>query len=158
MNTSSKSFRLSASVLAIGGLCWVVKFVVIAATDGATSGTADTVAGVLYLSAVTLMALGLAGLGASVLAGRHVVLRILGAVAGVVTWAATYMLLESIAQGVVGDTDPVWLGEEVGIVLTGAVFMTVGLLLAHPRTGGRAYQTTVTAVTATDMAATGAQV
>ena len=106
MNTSTKSFRVSAAVLAAGGLCWVVKFVVIAATDGATSGAADTATGVLYFSAVALMALGLAGLGASLLAGHHVVVRVLGAVTGVVTWAVTYLLLESIAQGVVGETDP----------------------------------------------------
>lgn len=129
MNTSSKLYRLSAAVLAAGGFCWVVKFVVIAATDGAVSGTADTVTGLLYITAVLLMALGLAGLGVALTSGRHVVLRVLGAVGGLVTWALSYMLIEGIAQGIVGDTDPVWLGEEVGIVATGAVLMTVGLLV-----------------------------
>jgi hypothetical protein len=132
MNTSSKLFRLSAAVLAAGGFCWVVKFVVIAATDGAVSGMPDTATAILYISAVALMALGLAGLGVALLAGRHVVLRILGAVGGLVAWVISYMVIEGIAKAIVGDTDPVWLGEEIGIVATGAVLMTIGLLLARP--------------------------
>jgi len=131
MNTSSKHFRLSAAVLAAGGFCWVVKFVVIAATDGAVSGTADLVTAVLYMSAVALMALGMASLGVALLAGRHIALRIAGALGGLVAWALSYMVIEGIAMGIVGDTDPVWLGEEIGIVATGAVLMTVGLLLAR---------------------------
>ncbi len=140
MNTSTKFFRVSAGILAAGGFCWVVKFVVIAATDGAVSGTADTVTSVFYLAAVTLMALGLAALGVAVLAGRHPALRVLGAIAGLVTWVASYLVIEGIAQGIVGDTDPVWLGDEIGIVLTGAVLMTVGLMLARPKANDEAVQ------------------
>jgi len=135
MNTSSTPFRLAAAVLAAGGFCWVVKFVVIAATDGALSGTADLVTSVLYLSAVGLMALGLAALGTALLTGRHVALRVAGAVGGLVTWWLSYLLIEGAAQAVVGDTDPAWLGEEIGIVSTGAVLMTLGLLLARSGTG-----------------------
>ena len=131
MNTSSKLFRLSAAMLAAGGLCWVVKFVVIAATDGAVSGAADTTAGIFYISAVALMAAGLAGLGVALLAGRHVALRVLGGLGGLVAWVLSYMVIEGIAQAVVGDTDPVWLGEEIGIVATGAVLMTLGLMLTR---------------------------
>ncbi len=132
MNTSSKLLRPSAAVLASGGLCWVVKFVVIAATDGATSGPADTATAVLYITAVALMALGMAGLAVALLSGRHVALRVLGALAGVVAWVVSYMVIEGIAQAIVGDTDPVWLGDEIGIVATGAILMAVGLLLARP--------------------------
>lgn len=110
----------------------MVKFVVIAATDGATTSAADTVTAVLYLAAVGLMCLGFAGIGASLLSGRHIALRILGALGGVVAWYVTYLLVEGIAQAVIGDTDPVWLGEEIGIVLTGALLMTIGLLLSRP--------------------------
>jgi hypothetical protein len=139
MNTSSKLFRLSAAVLAAGGFCWVVKFVVIAATDGAVSGMPDTATSVLWITAVTLMATGMAGLGVAVLAGRHVLLRVLGGVGGLLAWGISYMVIEGIAQGIVGDTDPAWLGEEIGIVSTGAILMTVGLLLVRPSTGSRSY-------------------
>lgn len=129
MNTSSKVFRLAAAALAAGGFCWVVKFVVIAATDGAVSGTPELATSVLYITAVTLMAAGMAGLGFALLSGRHIALGVAGAVVGLVAWVLSYMVIEGIAQAIVGDTDPVWLGDEIGIVATGAVLMTVGLLL-----------------------------
>jgi hypothetical protein len=133
MNTSSKLFRISAASLAAGGFCWVAKFVVIAATDGATSGLPDTATAILYITAVTLMTAGLAGLGVAVLTGRHAAIRVLGAVGGVLTWVISYMVLEGIAQAITGDTDPVWLRDEIGIVTTGAVLMTLGLLLLRSR-------------------------
>ena len=133
MNTSSKAFRTSAALLAAGGLCWVLKFVVIAASDGALTGAPDMITGVLYFAGIALMALGLAGLGVAALAGRHLVLRVVAAVAGLVLWAVAYTVIEAVAQSIVGDTEPVWLGEEVGIVATGALLMTAGLLLARPR-------------------------
>ncbi len=129
MNTSSKLFRPSAIALAIGGACWVLKFVVIAATDGALSGLPATATSILYIGAVSLMASGMAGLSVAVLAGRHVAIRVVGAVGGLVAWVLTYMVVEGVAQALTGDTDPAWLGEEIGIVATGAVLMTLGLLL-----------------------------
>lgn len=129
MNTTSKHYRLSAAVLAAGGFCWVVKFVVIAATDGAVSGTADTATAALYIGAVLLMVLGSASLAVALLSGRHVALRIAGAIGGLVGWAVGYSVIEVVAKAVVGTTDPAWLGEEIGIVATGAVLMTLGLLL-----------------------------
>lgn len=137
MNTSSKLYRLSAAVLAAGGFCWVVKFVVIAASDGAVSGMPNTATAILYISAVAFMALGMAGLGVALLSGRHVMLRILGAVAGLFAWVVSYMVIEGIAMAIVGDTDPAWLGDEIGIVATGAVLMTVGLLLSRRSPRGR---------------------
>jgi hypothetical protein len=134
MNTSSKSLRLGATVLAAGGLCWVVKFVVLASTDGALSGMPDTITALLYLTGVALMALGAATLGVALLAGRHFLIRIAGAIGGLVAWWVSYMLIEGVAQTIVGDTDPIWLGEEIGIVATGAVLMTIGLLLARSST------------------------
>lgn len=129
MNTTSKHFRLSAAALAAGGFCWVVKFVVIAATDGAVSGTADTATAALYVAAVLLMVLGSASLAVAQLAGRHVALRITGAIGGLLGWAVGYTVIEGVAKAVVGSTDPAWLGDEIGIVATGAVLMTLGLLL-----------------------------
>lgn len=145
MNTSSKLFRVSAAGLAAGGLCWVAKFVVIAATDGATSGVPDTATAILYITAVTLMALGLAGLGVALLAPRHPLLGVVGFVGGLVTWVLSYVLIETVAQAVTGDAGPVWLEEEVGIVVTGAVLMTVGLLLLRTR-GGEVHSDVATAV------------
>jgi hypothetical protein len=136
MNTSTKLYRLAAAVLAAGGFCWVAKFVVIAATDGATSGAPDTITSILYITAVSLMVLGLVGLGVAVTAGRHVALRILGGVAGLVTWVVSYMVVDAVAKAIAGDSGPSWLEDEVGIVATGAILMTVGLLLARSKQPG----------------------
>ncbi|WP_423852883.1 hypothetical protein [Aeromicrobium sp.] len=119
--------------MAAGGFCWVVKFVVIAATDGAVSGMPDTAASVLWITAVILMAMGVSGLFVALLVGRHVLLRVLGAIGGLVAWVLSYVVIEGFTQALVGDTDPAWLGDEIGIVSTGAVLMTVGLLIARPR-------------------------
>lgn len=125
--------RTGAALLATGGLLWVVKFVVIAATDGATSSAPELTTAVLYLAAVASMAAGFAVLGVAVLAGRHPALRVLGALGGLIAWWLTYLVVESVAQAVVGDTDPVWLGDEIGIVVTGALLLGLGLLLLRPR-------------------------
>lgn len=114
----------------------MIKFVVIAATDGATSGVAATSTAALYISAVALMALGLAALGVAVTLGRNVALRVLAAIAGLFVWVVSYLVIEGVAVGIVGETDPVWLGEEIGIVATGAVLMTFGLLLVRSRADG----------------------
>lgn len=141
MNTSSKLFKVSAAVLAGGGLFWVLKFVVIAATDGATSGLPDLLTAILYIAAVTLMAAGMAGLGVALLSGRHLLLRVLGAIGGLVAWVLSYAAIATVVQAVATDSGPAWLRDEVEIVVTGAVLMTVGLLLvrrtSHDRdTGG----------------------
>lgn len=131
MNTSSKLFRLAASVMAAGGLCWVLKFVVIAATDGATSGLPDTLTAVLYITAVLLMVAGMAGLGVALLSGRNLLLRVLGGVGGVVTWVVSYAVIGTVMGAVAPDSGPSWLDDELEIVATGAILMTVGLLLAR---------------------------
>lgn len=131
MNTSSKLFRPSAAALAAGGLCWVLKFVVIAATDGAVSGLPDTLTAILYITAVTLMAAGMAGLGVALLSGRHLLLRVLGAIGGLVGWVLSYAAIATLVQAIGTESGPPWLHDELEIVVTGAVLMTVGLLLAR---------------------------
>jgi hypothetical protein len=131
MNTSSKLFRVCAAVLAVGGLCWVLKFIVIAATDGAVSGLPDTLTAVLYIAAVLLMVAGMAGLGAALLAGRHPLLGVLGAIGGVVGWVASYALIGALVAPIPTGSGPSWLADELEIVVTGALLMTVGLLLAR---------------------------
>ena len=137
MDTSSRLFRPSAALLATGGLLWTIKFVVIAATDGATGGTPELVAGVLYVSAVTLMALGTGGLAVALLVGRHPLVRAAAGVVGVMVWWFAYLAIEAVAQAITGDTDPAWVGEEVGVLTTGAVLLTVGLLLLRAPGRGR---------------------
>ena len=131
MNTSSKLFRVAATTLAAGGLCWIVKFVWIAAMDGAASGLPDTVTAVLYFTAVVLIVTGIAGIGVALASGRHVAYRAVGAVAGVVAWVVIYSVVATVVTSLAPQSGPPWLHDELEIVSTGALFMTVGLLLAR---------------------------
>ena len=79
------------------------------------------------------MVVGLATLFVALTNGHHLVLRVLAGVLGVVAWGVVYTVLESLAQGIVGDSGPAWLAEEIGIVLTGTAFLTLGLLLGRTR-------------------------
>lgn len=129
MNTPSKILPLACGVLAAGGFAWTTKMAVIAASDGATSGIADPVTSVLWITGVALMTIGTAAALVGLLRRRHLLLRVLGALGGVVLWAVTYTVVESIAMAVVAEgTGPVWLHEEIGILATGVLLMTVGLL------------------------------
>jgi hypothetical protein len=129
MNTSSKILPMACGVLAAGGFAWTTKMAVIAASDGATSGIADPVTAVLWITGVALMAFGTAAVAVGLLRRRHPLLRVLGAAGGLVLWAVTYTVVESIAMAVVTEgTGPVWLHEEIGILATGVLLMTVGLL------------------------------
>jgi hypothetical protein len=135
--TNTTLLQRSSIVLAAGGFAWLTKMAVIAATDGAEAGTGSAAASVFYLLGVALMPAGLAGVAVALAAGRHLVLRVVAGIAGFLSFFASYAVLESIAQAIVGDTDPTWLGDEVGILLTGVVLMTAGLLAAQhsqPRT------------------------
>jgi hypothetical protein len=128
MNTSSKFLPIAWGVLAAGGFAWTTKMAVIAATDGATSGIADPTTAALWIAGVALMASGSAAVLAGLLRRRHPLLRVLGALGGVVLWAVTYTVVESIAMAVVAEgTGPVWLHEEIGILATGVLLMTAGL-------------------------------
>ena len=122
-------------ILAAGGLAWVAKIAVIAASDGAETGSAETLAGVLYLSGVACMAIGLAGVGVALTTGRHVVLRILAGIGGFLSFFVAYVAIESVAKGLAGDAGPAWFGDEVGILATGAALAATGLLAARAASG-----------------------
>jgi hypothetical protein len=129
--TNTTLLQRFSIVLAAGGLAWLAKMAVIGATDGAEAGTGSAAATVFYLLGVALMPVGLAGVAAALAAGRHLVLRVVAGIAGFLSFFASYLVLEGIAQAIVGDTRPAWLGDEVGILVTGVVLMTAGLLAAQ---------------------------
>lgn len=129
--TNTTLLQRFSIVLAAGGLAWLAKMAAIAATDGAEAGTGSAAATVSYLLGVALMPTGLAGVAVALAAGRHLVLRVVAGIAGFLSFFVSYVALEGIAQAIVGDTRPAWLGDEVGILVTGVVLMTAGLLAAQ---------------------------
>lgn len=124
----------AAAVLAAGGGAWLAKMAVIAATDGAVSGAGSTAASVFYLLGVALMAAGLAAVAVALTAGRNVVIRAAAGVVGLVSFFVVYVVVENIAKAIAGNAGPSWLEDEVGILATGAVLMTAGLLIARRAT------------------------
>jgi hypothetical protein len=117
------------AVLAAGGLSWLTKMAVIAATDGAEKGTGDALASVFYLGGFALMAAGLATVAVALTAGRHVVLRAAAGIAGLVSFFFAYVAIEGVAKSINGDAGPTWFPDEVGILATGAVMAAAGMLL-----------------------------
>lgn len=121
----------AALVLAAGGFAWLAKMAVITVTDGAVSGAGETTASAFYLLGVALMAVGLAAVAVALTSGRHVALRVVAGVVGLVSFFVIYVVVESIAQAIAGDAGPSWMADEVGILATGAVLMSAGLLIAR---------------------------
>ena len=128
MDTTTLLLRSSA-VLAAGGLAWLAKLGVIAATDGRVTSTGA--AAVLFVAGVVLMPIGLAGVGVALTARRHVVARVGAAGLGLLAFFALFSVVDGAAGGVVGDAGPAWLGDEAGILATGAALAAAGLLLAR---------------------------
>lgn len=123
--------------MAAGGIAWLAKMAVIAATDGAVSGAAATTASLFYLAGVVLMAAGLAGVAVALASRRGLFVRALAGIAGLLSFFVVYMTLEGIAKAAVGDAGPAWLDDEVGILATGACLMVAGLLIVRQVTARR---------------------
>ena len=77
------------------------------------------------------MPAGLAGIAVALAAGRHLGVRVVAGTAGLLSFFLSYAVLEGTAQGIVGGSGPSWLGDEVGILVTGVLLMTTGLLVAQ---------------------------
>ena len=118
----NRALHLTALAAAAGGAAWLVKFAVIAATDGAETLTAVTA--VLYVLGVALMAVGAATVTLRATRGR---LPVLAAIAAPFLFFLSFLVLEAPAKALVGDAGPSWLDDEAGIALTGAFWLAIGL-------------------------------
>ena len=129
----NRPLHLTALAAAAGGAAWIVKFAVIAAAGG---DPADALTSVLYVGGIVLMAVGAATLTLRLARGR--VLTALAALLAPFAFFASFVVLDGIAQALAGDVSPVWLGDEVGIVLTGAVWLIIGLWAVRDSAGAAA--------------------
>ncbi len=136
--TQNRFLVRAAAVLAAGGLAWLAKLAVIASTDGRVTDTGA--AAVFYLLGAVLMPAGLAGVALALTTRRHPALRAGAAVVGAMSFFACFVLLDGVASGAVGEAGPAWLGDEAGILATGAVLAGLGLATARRATAheGRA--------------------
>lgn len=125
--TRQRWIALAAATAAAGGAAWVAKFGVIVVTDGATSGAADAVAAVLYLLGVALMLAGSTWVGVRLAGDRPLPLVVVLAVLSPLLVFVSYALLDAAGNAIAGDAGPDWLADEVGILLTGALWLVVSV-------------------------------
>lgn len=131
MTHTSRTMQAVTAAAIAGGAAWLAKFAVIVATDGATDD--EGAAAFFYLLGVALMAVGAASVTLRLARGR--LTTVLAALAAPFAFFASFMLLEAIAKALVGDTGPVWLGDEIGIAVTGAAWFVAGAVMLSSSRG-----------------------
>ena len=119
----TNSIRTLGVVAAAGGAAWLAKFGVIVATDGAVDD--EGAAAVFFVAGAVLMAVGAAAV--TLRLARSAATALAAAIAAPLLWWVTFMVLEPLAEGAVGDAGASWLQDEAGIALTGAVWLALGL-------------------------------
>ena len=118
-------------VFALGGALWVLKVVFITLNDAMGRSTDALPVPVLYISAVLLMTVGATAVGIALLRRFPWWSQLLGAVAAIVALWLLYIVLDGILKPAFEGVGPSWFHEEVGIVVTGAICLVVGVLLAR---------------------------
>jgi hypothetical protein len=119
----------AAAAAVTGGLCWVAKQGVIAATVPATGGPPpeSLPIGVLYLMGAALMAVSGSGLVALMTVGVTTVLRVAAAlvVSPMIFWGI-FTLVDMVVDAVAGRDAGWWWPGEGAILLTGLLFASAG--------------------------------
>ena len=129
MAAMTRTIRILALLAAAGGAAWLAKFAVIVATDGAVDN--EGAAAIFFIAGAALMAIGAATLTLRLARGR--LSTAAAVIAAPFLWGLSFMILDPIAQGAVGDAGPSWLQDESAIALTGVVWLLVGLASVRDR-------------------------
>ena len=136
--TTETWMTVAGVAAAAGGLCWVAKQGVIAATVPASGGPPpeSLPIGVLYLLGVALMVVGASGLVARVTVGWLTALRIVVAVVvSPMIFFGVSTLIDTIVDTIAGPDAGWWWPGEGAILLTGLLFATAGAVAL--RSGAR---------------------
>lgn len=104
-----------------GGLAWLCKLVVLAATDGAESAAVAT----FYISGLSLLAIGSIGIVLRLLERRPRWLRIIGAVLAPVAFLAIFSLLDSTLVPLTREHVPEWAKVEAGVFTAAVIWLAV---------------------------------
>jgi TRAP-type uncharacterized transport system fused permease subunit len=123
--------RWGVWVFAAGGALWVLKVAFITLNDLMGRDTDAMPVPVLYLAAVLGMVVGATAVGIALLRRFPWWAQLLGAVVAVVALWALYVVLDGILKPTFEGVGPSWLHEELGIVVTGAICLIGGFLLAR---------------------------
>lgn len=125
--TRERWIAIGGIASALGGLSWLAKIAVIVATDGRVDS--DGAAAVFFILGAALMAIGATAIGV-LLAERwsNVVLAATVALSPIV-FVISFVVLDSIAKPLVGDRGPAYFDDEAGILVTGLVWLAIGIAL-----------------------------
>jgi hypothetical protein len=123
--------RWGVWIFAVGGALWVLKVVFITLNDVMGRETDALPVPILYLSAILLMVVGATAVGIAVLRRFPWWAQLIGAIAAVVALWALYTVLDGILKPTFEGVGPSWLHEELGILVTGAICVVVGVVLAR---------------------------
>jgi hypothetical protein len=118
-------------VFALGGALWVLKVSLITANYLIGRDVDSSGVPVLYVAAVSLLAIGATAVGAALLRRYPWWAQLLAAVVAVPALIFLYQAIDAVLKSLAGDVGPSWLPDELGVVATGALCLVGGVLLGR---------------------------
>lgn len=106
-----------------GGLVWLGKLAVLAATDGAESA----VVGTLYFLGLSLLAIGSIGIALRLLQRRPRWLRVVGSVVAPFAFLVIFLFLDSVLVPPTRDRLPNWAEVEAGVFTAAVTWLAAGI-------------------------------
>ncbi|MBA2468923.1 MAG: hypothetical protein H0V37_05915 [Chloroflexia bacterium] len=131
--------HIGSIAAALGGLSWLAKVAVIIATDGKVND--EGAAAFFYLLGVALMAIGSTAVGSQLAGGRSWWVLAVAVALSPILLVVSFAILDGVTKPLVGDRGPTYWGDEAGILVTGVVWLMIGVGLfwiAHRTDGGGA--------------------
>ncbi len=135
--TTQRWITLGAGAAIAGGVAFLAKLAVLAATDGAESIGVAT----FYFLGIGLCAVGSVGIALRLLQRFPRVLRVVGVVLSPVAFFATFLFLDSIAVPPTREHVPNWAEVEAGVFLTALIWLAAGAWALKPERGPAAQKT-----------------
>ena len=134
MTRTQRIIHTGAALCIAGGAAWLVKLVVLAATDGADSAP---VAALWFTGAIGIV-LGSVGLGVWLTARAPVGARIAAGVLSPLVALVSFSILDGVVKPLLEDFGPSWMQEEWGILATALLWLAIGLALRRNEPAPRA--------------------
>lgn len=120
-----RTISLLATLLAIGGVAWLVKVALIAANGG--ENTTEGIVAVFFFIGAFGLLVGSSSLGLWLARTRPVIVRVLAAILAITFFWLTFGLIDEAMQSIVGSAGPQWVQDEMGIVVTAIIWLAIGL-------------------------------
>jgi len=116
-----------------GGLTWLTKLVVLAATDGAESAAVAT----CYVSGLCLLAVGSSGIALRLLERRPRWLRVGGALVAPFAFLIIFLFLDGVLVPPTRDHVPNWAEVEAGVFTAAVIWLAAGTWALRRGPGAR---------------------